>query len=141
MGGVEFAYSRMARGAGIEMTETRLLEENGRRHFMSRRFDRPDAGGKVHVQTVGALEHVSFNDPGIYSYERAFMLMRKLGLGVPEADDFFRRMVFNVVGRNQDDHVKNIAFIMGRDEPGGSHLPTTSPSLFSPATSGSRPTR
>jgi len=114
-GGVEFAYSRMARGAGIEMTETRLLEENGRRHFMSRRFDRPDAGGKVHVQTVGALEHVSFNDPGIYSYERAFMLMRKLGLGVPEADDFFRRMVFNVVGRNQDDHVKNIAFIMGRD--------------------------
>lgn len=114
-GAVEFAYWRMARAAGIEMTECRLLEENGRRHFMTRRFDRLDTGGKLHVQTVGALEHVSYNVPGLYSYERAFLLMRKLGLGVPEAEALYRRMVFNIVARNQNDHVKNISFIMGRD--------------------------
>ena len=114
-GAIEFAYWRMARAAGIETPESRLLPENGRRHFMTRRFDRPDAGGKLHVQTVGALEHVSYNIPGIYSYERAFLLVRKLGLGVPEAEALFRRMVFNIVARNQDDHVKNISFIMGRD--------------------------
>jgi len=114
-GAIEFAYSRMARAADITMTESRLLEEHGRRHFMTRRFDRTDLGGKLHMQTVGALEHVSYNIPGIYSYERAFMLMRKLGLRVPDAEELFRRMVFNIVARNQDDHVKNIAFIMGRD--------------------------
>jgi serine/threonine-protein kinase HipA len=114
-GAVEFAYWRMARAAGIEITESRLLNESGRRHFMTRRFDRPDGGGKLHVQTAGGLEHISYNVPGIYSYERAFLLMRKLGLGVPEAEALFRRMVFNIVARNQDDHVKNISFLMGRD--------------------------
>jgi serine/threonine-protein kinase HipA len=114
-GAVELAYWRMARAAGIEMSESRLLEENGRRHFMTRRFDRPDGGGKLHVQTVGALEHISYDVPGSYSYERAFLLLRKLGLGAPEAEALFRRMVFNIVARNQDDHVKNISFTMGRD--------------------------
>jgi len=114
-GAVEYAYSKMARAAGIDMTECRLLEENGRRHFMTRRFDRPDAGGKLHMQTVGALEHVSYNEPGTYSYEQVLLLIRRLGLGTPVVEQQFLRMVFNVVARNQDDHVKNIAFLMGRD--------------------------
>ena len=113
-GAVEYAYSKMARAAGIEMTECRLLEENGRRHFMPRRFDRPDEGGRLHMQTVGALEHASYNEPGAYSYEQALLLIRRLGLGTPVAEQQFRRMVFNVVARNQDDHVKNIAFLMDR---------------------------
>jgi serine/threonine-protein kinase HipA len=114
-GAVEYAYSQMAKAAGIEMTECRLLEEHGRRHFMTRRFDRPDDGGKLHMQTVGALEHVSYNEPGGYSYEQALLLIRRLGLGTPVVEQQFRRMVFNVVARNQDDHVKNIAFLMDRD--------------------------
>jgi serine/threonine-protein kinase HipA len=114
-GAVEYAYSNMARAAGIDMTECRLLEENGRRHFMTRRFDRPEGGGKLHMQTVGALEHVSYNEPGSYSYEQVLLLIRRLGLGTPVVEQQFRRMVFNVVARNQDDHVKNIAFLMDRD--------------------------
>jgi serine/threonine-protein kinase HipA len=113
-GAVEYAYSLMARAARIEMTECRLLEEHGRRHFMTRRFDRPDDGGKLHMQTVGALEHVSYNEPGAYSYEQVLLLIRRLGLGTPAVEQQFRRMVFNVVARNQDDHVKNIAFLMDR---------------------------
>jgi serine/threonine-protein kinase HipA len=113
-GAVEYAYSRMARAAGIDMSECRLLEENGRRHFMTRRFDRPDGGGKLHMQTAAALEHVSYNEPGAYSYEQLMLLIRRLGLGVPVVEQQFRRMVFNVVARNQDDHVKNVAFLMDR---------------------------
>jgi serine/threonine-protein kinase HipA len=114
-GAVEYAYAKMARTAGIEMTESRLLEENGRRHFMTRRFDRPEHGGKLHVQTVGALAHVSYNEPGTFSYEQVLLLIRQLRLGTPVAEQQFRRMVFNVVARNQDDHVKNVAFLMDRD--------------------------
>jgi len=114
-GAVEYAYSKMAQAAGIEMTECRLLEEHGRRHFMTRRFDRPDGGGKLHMQTVGALEHVSYNEPGSYSYEQVLLLIRRLGLGTQVVEQQFRRMVFNVVARNQDDHVKNIAFLMDRE--------------------------
>ncbi len=113
-GAVEYAYSKMARASGIEMTECRLLEENGRRHFMTRRFDRPEDGGKLHMQTAGALAHVSYNEPGTYSYEQVLLLIRRLGLGTPVAEQQFRRMIFNVVARNQDDHVKNIAFLMDR---------------------------
>ncbi len=82
---------------------------------MTRRFDRPDAGGKLHVQTAGALEHVSYNEPGTYSYEQLMLLIRRLGLATPVVEQQFRRMVFNVVARNQDDHVKNVAFVMDRD--------------------------
>jgi serine/threonine-protein kinase HipA len=114
-GAVEYAYSKMAREAGIEMTDCRLLEEHGRRHFLTRRFDRPDGGGKLHMQTVGALEHISYNEPGSYSYEQLMLLIRRLGLGTPIVQQQFRRMVFNVVARNQDDHVKNVAFVMDRD--------------------------
>jgi len=104
----------MALAAGIEMTECRLLEEHGRRHFMTRRFDRPDDGGRLHMQTLAALEHVSYNEPGTYSYEQALMLIRRMGLSTQTVEQQFRRMVFNVVARNQDDHVKNIAFLMDR---------------------------
>jgi len=111
---VEYAYSLMAGAAGVEMSECRLLAEHGRRHFMTRRFDRPDAGGKLHMQSVGALEHVSYNEPGAYSYEQALLLVRRLRLGAASSEQLFRRMVFNVVARNQDDHVKNIALLMDR---------------------------
>ncbi len=114
-GAVEYAFSKMASAAGVQMTECRLLHEHGRRHFMTRRFDRPDDGEKLHMQTVGALEHVSYNEPGSYSYEQLMQLVRRLGLGTPAVEQQFRRMVFNVVARNQDDHVKNVAFLMDRE--------------------------
>ncbi len=114
-GAVEYAYAKMAQAAGVEMSECRLLREHDRRHFMTRRFDRPERGGKLHMQTVAALEHVSYNEPGAYSYEQLMLLVRRLGLDTPVVEQQFRRMVFNVVARNQDDHVKNVAFLMDRD--------------------------
>jgi serine/threonine-protein kinase HipA len=114
-GVIEYAYSRLAAAAGVTMSDCHLLAENGRHHFMTRRFDRPEGRGKLHVQTLGALEHVSYNEPGTYSYEQALLLARRLGLSTPIVEQLFRRMVFNIVARNQDDHVKNIAFLMDRD--------------------------
>ncbi len=111
-GAIEYAYSAMARAAGIEMSECRLLEENGRRHFMTRRFDRPGGGAKLHLQSLGALAHFDFNQAGAYSYEQALLTIRRVGLPMDAVEQQFRRMVFNVVARNQDDHVKNIAFLM-----------------------------
>ena len=113
-GVVEFVYSQMAQRAGIEMTECRLLEEGDRRHFMTRRFDRDDEGNKLHTQSLAALAHLDFNQPGANSYEQAFQVIRELGLPQQAMTEQFRRMAFNVVGRNQDDHVKNIAFLMDR---------------------------
>lgn len=114
-GAIELAYSNMARAAGITMSDCRLLEENGRRHFMTRRFDRDDHGGKRHMQSLGALAHYDFNQAGAYSYEQALQVIRRLGLPMDAVEQQFRRMTFNVVARNQDDHVKNIAFLMDRD--------------------------
>ena len=111
---IEYAYFLMARDCGINMSECRLMEEGGRQHFMTRRFDRLDGGGKIHMQSLGALAHFDFNDPGAYSYEQAFQVMRRLGLGVTASEELYRRMVFNIIGRNQDDHVKNIALLMDR---------------------------
>jgi serine/threonine-protein kinase HipA len=113
-GAIEFAYARMAVAAGIEMSETHLLEDGDRRHFMTRRFDRTAKGDKLHMQSLGALAHYDFNAAGAYSYEQAFAAMRKLRLSTDEVEQQFRRMVFNVVARNQDDHVKNIAYLMNR---------------------------
>jgi serine/threonine-protein kinase HipA len=112
---IEYAYSIMARAAGVQMGECRLYDEHGRRHFMTRRFDRRDDGGKLHMQTLGAIEHSSYNEPGTYSYEQALLMVRKMRLGAKATEQLFRRMVFNVVARNQDDHVKNISFLMDRD--------------------------
>jgi len=114
-GAIEFAYSLMARAAGITMTECRLMPEGGRRHFMTRRFDRLPGGGKLHMQSLGALAHFDYNVPGAYSYEQALVTIRRLGLPVESVEELFRRMAFNIVARNQDDHVKNIAFLMDRD--------------------------
>jgi serine/threonine-protein kinase HipA len=96
------------------MADCRLLEENGRRHFMTRRFDRTAVGGRLHLQSLGALAHFDFNLAGGYAYEQALQTIRRLGLGMATIEEQFRRMAFNVVARNQDDHVKNIAFLMDR---------------------------
>ncbi len=114
-GAIEYAYSLMARAAGIRMSECRLFEENGRRHFMTRRFDRLDNGEKLHMQSLGALAHFDFNNPGAHSYEQALAVIRRLGLPMEAVEEQFRRMVFNITARNQDDHVKNIAFLMDKE--------------------------
>jgi serine/threonine-protein kinase HipA len=114
-GVIEYAYALMARDAGITMSECRLFEEGGRRHFMSRRFDRLDSGAKLHMQSLGALAHYDYNIAGAYAYEQAFLVMRRLGLPMDDIEQQFRRMVLNVIARNQDDHVKNIAFLMDQD--------------------------
>lgn len=113
-GAIEYAYYLMAQAAGVTMSECRLLEENGRRHFMKRRFDRLPGGGKLHAQSLCALAHFDFNNPGAYAYEQALLVMRQLNLPMAAVEQQFRRMAFNVIGRNQDDHVKNIAFLMDR---------------------------
>lgn len=113
-GAIEYAYHLMAKAAGIEMAECRLLEENGRRHFMAKRFDRLPGGGKVHMQSLGALAHFDYNLAGAYSYEQALLVIRQLQLPMADIEQQFRRMVFNIVARNQDDHVKNIAFLMNQ---------------------------
>lgn len=113
-GAIEYAYAIMARAAGIRMTDCRLFEENGRRHFMTRRFDRLPTGEKLHMQSLGAIAHFDFNNAGGHSYEQALLVIRRLGLSMDDIEEQFRRMTFNVVARNQDDHVKNIAFLMNK---------------------------
>ncbi len=108
---VEYVYSRLARAAGIEMAETQLLEERGLAHFMTRRFDR-SGGGRLHLHTLGGMEHVDYNVPGLYSYEQYFRRVLALGLGYPALEQAFRRACFNLLAVNQDDHVKNFAFLM-----------------------------
>jgi serine/threonine-protein kinase HipA len=104
----------MAQAAGIEMSECLLLEENNRAHFMTKRFDRSNAK-KLHMQSLSGIAHYDFNMAGAYSYEQAFAVMRKLHLSKAEAIQQYRRMLFNVIARNQDDHTKNIAFLMNED--------------------------
>jgi len=113
-GAIEYAYYRMAVDAGITMSPSRLFEENGRRHFMTKRFDRLDGGGKLHMQSLCGMAHYDFNQAGAYGYEQALQVIRRLGLPMAAIEEQFRRMVFNIVARNQDDHVKNIAFLMDR---------------------------
>jgi serine/threonine-protein kinase HipA len=114
-GVIEYAYYLMARQAGIEINECRLFEEGGRKHFMTKRFDRTDTGAKLHMQSLCALSHYDFNQAGAYSYEQALQAIRALGLSKEAIEQQFRRMAFNVIARNQDDHVKNIAFLMDRN--------------------------
>ena len=111
---IEYAYALMAKDAGIEMSDCRLLEEGGRRHFMTRRFDRQADGGRLHMQSLGALAHFDFHSAGAYTYEQAFAVIKTLGLPMAAIEQQFRRMLFNVIARNQDDHVKNIAFLMDK---------------------------
>ena len=111
-GRVEMAYYKMAVDAGIEMMESELLVENGRAHFMTKRFDRLNGANKVHVQSFCALRHYDFNDISLYAYEDLFETMRLLVLPYPQAEQLYRRMVFNVIAKNCDDHTKNFAFTM-----------------------------
>lgn len=113
-GAIEYAYYKMATDAGIIMSDCHLLEEKGRKHFITKRFDRLSNGQKLHMQSLGALAHFDFNMAGAYSYEQAFNVIRKLDLGIKDVEQMFRRMIFNCVARNQDDHVKNIAFLMSK---------------------------
>ena len=111
---IEYAYYLMALDCGIGISECRLFKENGRSHFMTRRFDRLATGEKLHMQSLCALAHYDFNMAGAYSYEQALLVMRQLQLPMQAIEQLFRRMVFNIVARNQDDHVKNIAFLMNK---------------------------
>jgi serine/threonine-protein kinase HipA len=119
-GRIEFAYSLMARAAGIQMSETRLLEENGRAHFMTKRFDREVTDGKTlkhHMQSLCAINHLDFRQRATHDYSQLFMTASKLGLGDDAADQIFRRMAFNVMARNRDDHTKNFGFILRQGGP------------------------
>ena len=113
-GRIELAYYHMALDCGIEISESRLLEENGRAHFMTRRFDRVNEKEKLHVQSLCAMRHFDYGMVGAYAYEQAFQTIRSLKLPVTATEQLYRRMAFNVVAKNLDDHTKNIAFTMDK---------------------------
>jgi serine/threonine-protein kinase HipA len=113
-GRVEMAYYLMAKEAAIEMAECRLLEENDRAHFMTKRFDREHGKGKIHVQSFCAIAHNDFNEINSFSYEQLFETMRSMLLPYTDAEQLYRRMIFNVMARNCDDHTKNFSFIMDK---------------------------
>ena len=113
-GRIEYAYHLMAKAAGIEMNECRLHEEGGRAHFMTRRFDRAQDGDKIHMQSFGAMMHYDFNMAGAYAYEQALRTIHRLRLPRSDMEQQIRRAYLNILARNQDDHVKNIAFLMNR---------------------------
>lgn len=112
-GRLEYSFYKLVRECGIEMSDCSLVEENGRAHFLTKRFDRNN-GKKIHMQTLCGIAHYDYRNPRSYSYEQAFNVMRALRLPYSQAKEMFRRMVFNVVARNQDDHTKNISFLMDR---------------------------
>lgn len=112
-GRLEYSFYLLAKECGIDMTECSLIEENGRAHFLTKRFDREN-GEKIHMQTLCGIAHYDFHLRRAYSYEQAFNVMRRLHLPYEQAEKMFRRMVFNVVIRNQDDHTKNISFLMDK---------------------------
>lgn len=114
-GRVEMAYYKMATDFGIEMMESRLIEENNRVHFMTKRFDRIKGNQKIHSQTLCAIQHYDFANITSYSYEQVFQTMRQLRLSYAEAEQMFKRMVFNVIARNCDDHTKNFSFLMTQE--------------------------
>ncbi|MDH3628194.1 MAG: type II toxin-antitoxin system HipA family toxin [Acidobacteriota bacterium] len=113
-GRIEYAYYLMAQDAGIIMMPCRLHEEGGRAHFMTRRYDRTDTGGKLHYQSLAALAHHDFESAGAHSYEQAILVIKRLGLSTGDREQQIRRAFFNIIARNQDDHVKNIGFLMDR---------------------------
>lgn len=113
-GKIEYVYHQMAAMAGIQMSECRLHEEGGRSHFMTKRFDRVGAKEKIHMLSLGAMAHFDYKQPASYSYEQAIHVMKRLKLPQEDLEQQVLRSFFNVIGRNQDDHVKNIAFLMDR---------------------------
>jgi len=115
-GRVEMAYYKMALACGIDMMPCELIEENGRSHFLTKRFDREGGSTKHHIQTWCAMEHFDYDKVEMYAYEQLFQTMRVLRLSYPQAEQLFRRMVFNVMARNCDDHTKNFAFRLKKDQ-------------------------
>lgn len=113
-GRIEYAYHNMAQSVGLKMQRSQLLEEGGRAHFMTRRFDRTLNGEKLHLQSLCAMAHYDYRASGVYSYEQAFEVMRKLRLNYSEMEQLYRSMVFNVLARNHDNHTKNISFLMDK---------------------------
>ncbi|MEE0875711.1 MAG: HipA domain-containing protein, partial [Fibrobacteraceae bacterium] len=113
-GALEYTYSEIAKEAGIEMTECQLLTDGNHRHFMTRRFDRTENGNKLHYQSLTAIAHYDFNIAGAYSYEQAFAIAKRIGLTMTDIEQMYRRAVFNICARNQDDHTKNIGFLMDK---------------------------
>ena len=113
-GKIEYAYHLMAINSGIEMSKCRLHHEGGRSHFMTKRFDRLDNGDKIHMQSLAAMAHFDYKQAASYSYEQAIYVMKRLGLSKDDMEQQILRAFFNVIGRNCDDHVKNIAFLMNR---------------------------
>ncbi len=111
-GRIEYAYYKMAKDMGINMEECKLIEENGRAHFMTKRFDRKPGNERIHMQTLCAIAHFDYNDSNSYSYEQLFQIMRKMRLPHTDAVEMYKRAVFNVVGKNLDDHTKNISFLL-----------------------------
>jgi serine/threonine-protein kinase HipA len=119
-GRIEFAYYLMAKASGIQISDSRLLEENGRAHFMTKRFDREVIDGKTrkhHLQTLCAINHLDFRQRGTHDYSQLFMTASVLGLDDRAVDQIFRRMAFNVMARNCDDHTKNFTFLLRQDQP------------------------
>ena len=114
-GKVEYAYYKMAIDAGIKMNPCQLFEEGGRAHFMTKRFDRTESQEKIHMQSLCAMAHFDFNESGLHSYEEAFNVMVRLNLGHDDLQELYRRMLFNIMARNQDDHTRNIAFLMDKE--------------------------
>ena len=114
-GRVEMAYYNMAISCGIDMMPSMLFEENGRAHFMTKRFDREQGDIKHHMQTLCAINHFDYNSVTSFSYEQLFQTMRELSLSYADAEQMFRRMVFNVISRNCDDHTKNFAFRLKKE--------------------------
>ena len=112
---IEYSYYLMAQACGIKMNECRLFEENELYHFMTKRFDREDSNGrKLHMQTLGAIAHYDYNEPTAYSYEMAAAILRKMKLPQSDMEQLCLRMIFNILTKNNDDHVKNISFLMDR---------------------------
>ena len=114
MGRIEYAYHLMAKDCGLMMSECRLLEEGGRAHFMTKRFDRPGNGEKLHIQSLNAIAGMNYSMRRSYSYEQAFSVIRQLNLPYSAIEQIFKRMIFNVVTKNCDDHTKNLSFIMNK---------------------------
>lgn len=113
-GRIEYAYHLMARAAGIQMCDCRLLEESGRAHFMTRRFDREAGGIRHHVQTLCAMSHIDYKKIGTNGYAQLFDTASRMKLPYSDREEILRRMVFNVLGRNCDDHSKNFSFRLKR---------------------------
>jgi serine/threonine-protein kinase HipA len=114
-GRIEYAYHMMARAAGLRMTECRLLKENGRAHFMTKRFDREGKNGRHHMQSLCAIAHLDYKKKGTNAYSQLFSTIGQMALPYTDLEEAFRRMVFNVMGRNCDDHTKNFSFLLRKD--------------------------